>query len=134
MSFVDIRLESYLKSLDESSDYKTKLKYFKRANKRIEKLKSEYNDIKIKLSNKTGEIDIDNQEMPIESMLTDLNKRIDKMEKSDNMSDTIENYQKIIKLISKIDKLSDHMRNEINLVKESGNEITIEKINLADII
>lgn len=142
--FADAELESYVEKIESCKKINNKLSYYKKATKRLKKLRSEYEELILNLtthapdSNSNSDSDKkNNTDESIEHILADIEKIIDENNFEEiGMTDIetlINAYLKYKKLIGKLSKKITDVKNEFNLVSIDDDEFVLTKINIDSI-
>lgn len=129
MSYHDDKLDEYIRKMKESDDYRTKLKYYKRARNRLDHLKSRYNEICEELTNM--DVYHEYNDLDVETLSAKLDKLTRKINDSHDIYEMAEHYRRVIAIIFQINEITEEANNEINIVKTNdNNHIKIEKLDI----
>lgn len=122
-------LDKYLTKLNKSKNSNNKLLYYKKATKRLDELKKEYQTLQEIIQQKPSESESD---LSIEKIQSQLNKINESIEEDENLVDLIQDYIKYKSLLDDLDSKTSQFHNEIYQVDLE--ELSIEPISMDDIV
>jgi hypothetical protein len=132
----DEKMEKIIQNIKESKNSSNKLLYYKKANIRLVELKTKYNKLCEALKKpKTKPSDKPDNKISIEKIITELDKIYEQTEnKNCDMLELIDNYVQYKLLLDNLEIESDKIKNEIFKVNNDKNKITIEKMDIKEIL
>lgn len=122
-------LDKYLTKLNKSKNSNNKLLYYKKATKRLDELKKEYQTLQEIIQQKPSESESD---LSIEKIQGQLNKINESIEEDEDLVDLIQDYIKYKSLLDDLDSKTSQFHNEIYQVDLE--ELSIEPISMDDIV
>ncbi len=136
MNTHDVKFEKLIKNIKESKNSNNKLLYYKKANTRLEELKTKYNKLSEALcKQKSKKSDKTDSKLGIEKISLELDKINEQMDNENcDMLELIDNYIQYKLLLDNLETESEKIKNEMFKVNSNKNKITVEKINPKDIL
>lgn len=140
MNITDEKLDTYISNIKNSELPNTEiLLNYKKATKRINVLKTKYNKInelnKPKSKKKSIDSDSEDDDIPIEDLVADLNRIKTELEsESIDIGSVLTLYAEYHKLITVLQLRYDELQNSFHKIDTNKSDIVINKINLDNIL
>lgn len=131
----DDKLDQYMARIKESNNSNNKLVNYKKAQSRLDELKTEYNNLCKALKSNKKNKEKSGDKISIEKIISELNKINTNLDEDpDNILVIIDNYVQYKLLLENLETESEKFKNEILKVEQSKGKISISKINPDEIL